>query len=172
MVSYLSIAQKVDQKDLKEAYLNNKERWDNKINSVSNHKNISKIEILLKHLTKDDSRLKMEKENLCFAHLSRKENINGQEWLLPSEDEGLLLVEDILDPQNQDVPELMLMALFDSDYTGYFSWIPFELVDKERMRNGRYYFKNSYESLINGDSDDLNELEMIKSIQKNHTLLS
>jgi len=170
MVSYPSIPQKVDQKELKDIYLNNKKKWDNKISSVSNKENSSKVEILLNHLTKDVSRLEMEKQNICFVHLSKKENIDGQEWLLPSEKEGLLMVEDILDPQNEGVINIMLMAEFDPDFEGYFSWVPSKFVDKEKMKNDVYYFENDYISLIKSD-DGSDELEIIKAIQKNHKLL-
>jgi hypothetical protein len=166
MVSYTDITNNINNRKLGQIYHKDQRRWDAKIRNASNKENSSKIEILLKHLLKDEKRIQMEKTNKCYVYVAYEQEINGEKWLLPLKEEGLLLVGDILDPQNQQVPNLMLMADTDDDLESYFSFISMENLPLDKLDGDLYFFEGSdYETII---KEGGREKAILEQIRKKH----
>lgn len=169
IVTYTGMAQEVDQLRLKKMYLSDKDRWDREISSTKSEKK-TKIELALKHLIKSDERLKKESTNKVYIFIGYKETINGEEYILPDNSEGILMIGDILNSQNDNISSLLLLSSFDSSISAYWCWIPQDLLSLDDLKSDRYKFGSSYEEIINGDGSEL-DTKVFNHIHNNITFL-
>tara|TARA_R110000772_G_scaffold20466_5_gene57002 strand:+ start:149550 stop:151511 length:1962 start_codon:yes stop_codon:yes gene_type:complete len=170
LVTHTVIAQKVDQRRLKEQYLDNKAKWDSQIAQSTGEKK-TKIELLLSHLTKGEERIEMETHNNCYIIVARKQQEGDRTVLIP-EDNRIIYVEDILSPQNQKISTAMLIANFDDELDGYSTWVPKNVLGLGDLVNDEYVFKTPIKDLINGTSNDENEQIIYNSIVSTFTGLN
>lgn len=169
MVSYSKIAETVDKKRLTNLYKASKERWDKEIGSMVGDAKTT-VELLLTHLTKDESRLDMEDHNYCFMFVAEEKMVGDKKYLIFPERE-IIYVKDILSPQNQKVGTEMLKATFEDELNGYSAWIPKELINLGDLDDDSYIFKSSMEDLINGNAVSETEQQIYDSVIKTHKRL-
>lgn len=171
IISHTNMISDLDQLRLKKIYSSDRKRWDRLISSSkSDGKNKTVIELMLKHLIKSDDRLGVETSNKVYVLVSSNKVIDGKEYILPNNIEGILMVGDILDIDNDDISVLLLTSSFNSNVDAYWLWIPLNMLPLNKLKNKVFRFESSYEDIINGNASEL-DIDVFNHIQHNVTSL-
>lgn len=158
----------VEMSVIRDAYLADKERWDDIISNTI-HPSRSEVEIYLSHLAKDDDRRIWEENNRCFILVAEEIKV-GEETRLLLYNNYMVYLADLMTPQNIKLFPLMMVANRSPQLNPYRVWVPNDIMPLENINDGEYIFKSNINELVNGSANDKNEQQiydiMLKDMRK------